>query len=95
MDLLNNGRNDIVMEENIKYTYQDINQMIRFLKIKGIAEMQYFFGGKSGVGFVNKHPNFNAFYDFISKSHLNLNQLVSLYKENEGEKENGKKKNKN
>ena len=77
------------------YTYNDINRMIRFLKIKGIAQMQYFFGGKSGVGFVNNNPNFNAFYDFISRSHLNLNQLVSLYKENEGEKEDEKEENKN
>ena len=36
-----------------------------------------------------------AFYDFISRSHLNLNQLVSLYKENEGEKEDEKEENKN
>jgi len=69
------------------YTYEDINKMIRFLKVKNIAQMQYFFGGKMGVRFVNNNKSFRCFYDYTSRCSLSLDQVISMYKESKGEED--------
>lgn len=51
-----------------EYTDKQINSMIRHLKVKDIAEIQYVHNCDSGD---------LTYYDYKSNSHLTLSQLVA------------------
>lgn len=79
----------------IEYTDKQINSMIRHLKVKDIAEIQYIdrqikTGVVDGLVYENdKETGDLTYYDYKSNSHLTLSQLIASAIET-GWEENGK-----